>query len=166
MDFLPAFAATVAAAPAPAESSSNLMLVLPLVLLAVMMFFMWRSNKRNREKQQEIRESMTTGVEVMTQAGIYGTLIEIDNENNVAVIETTPGTRLRVHSATIVNVVQPAIEVPDDASALTGDAAAERTEEPVAERAAEQVEEPVEATDRAEAVEADERDGETDAPKA
>ena len=99
----------------------DLMLVLPLVLLAVMMFFMWRSNKRNQEKQQQLRQTMAPGVEVMTQTGIYGTIVELDSENNVAVLESTPGTRIRVHSATIVQVVTPTVVVPDDASALADD---------------------------------------------
>ena len=132
------------------------MLILPLVLLAVMMFFMWRTNKRNQEKQQQIRESMAPGVEVMTQAGIYGTLIELDADSHVAVIETTPGTRLRVHSATIVNVVTPTVVVPDDASALTDDVVAEEPEHPADER-----ETPAPELGDAER---DERDG--DAPKA
>lgn len=97
----------------------DLMLVLPLLLLVVMMIFMWRSNKKRQEQQQEMRQQLVPGTEVMTQAGIYGTIVDIDADNNVATIESAPGTQLRVHSATIVNVVTPT--VPDDASALTGD---------------------------------------------
>ncbi len=97
----------------------DLMLVLPLLLLVVMMIFMWRSNKKRQEQQQEMRQQLVPGTEVMTQAGIYGTIVDVDADNNVATIESAPGTQLRVHSATIVNVVTPT--VPDDASALTGD---------------------------------------------
>jgi|UPI0003815D66 preprotein translocase subunit YajC len=100
----------------------DLMLVLPLLLLVVMMIFMWRSNKKRQEQQQEMRQQLVPGTEVMTQAGIYGTIVEVDTDNNVATIESGPGTVLRVHSATIVNVVTPT--VPDDASALTDDDAA------------------------------------------
>ena len=116
------------------------MLLIPLVLLGVMLIFMWRGNKKRAAQQSELREQMVVGAEVMTQAGIYGTIIEQDQDNNVTTIETTPGVQLRVHPATIVNVVSPT--VPDDASALTSDqpeAAADTTApaadaaEPVAE---------------------------------
>lgn len=155
----------------------DMMLVLPLVLLAVMMFFMWRGNKRNQERQQQMRQSMAPGVEVMTQAGIYGTIVDFDEANNVAVIESTPGTRIRVHSATIVNVVTPNVVVPDDASeldefAVDRDAtAADRTADGIVDPAAERDEaaadlgtDPVDRNEFDDETGRDERDG--DAPKA
>lgn len=99
------------------------MLFLPLILLVLMMVFMWRSNKKNQERQQQLRAQLAPGVEVMTQSGIFGTVVEIDQDLNTAIIETTPGTNLKVHSATIVNVVSPDVVVPDDASSLTDDTA-------------------------------------------
>jgi len=101
----------------------DLMLVLPLLLLVVMMVFMWRSNKKRQAQQQEMRQQLVPGTEVMTQAGIYGTIVDMVEANNVVTIESGPGTQLRVHSATIVNVVTPT--VPDDASSLTGEESAD-----------------------------------------
>lgn len=145
----------------------DMMLVLPLVLLAVMMFFMWRGNKRNTERQQQMRQSMAPGVEVMTQAGIYGTIVEVDEENNVVTIESTPGTSIRVHSATVVNVITPSVVVPDDASELD-DYAAERDEPFERDASAEAADaDPVDRDDLdadAGPAERDDRDG--DAPKA
>lgn len=97
----------------------NLALLLPLFLLVLMMVFMWRSNKKNRERQQQMRAELAPGVEVMTQGGIFGTLTEVDSDENIAIIESTPGTSLKVHLATIVNVISPEVVVPDDASSLT-----------------------------------------------
>ena len=99
--------------------ANSAMLFLPLVLLVVMMIFMWRNNKKMQERQAQVRSEMTVGTEVMTQAGIYGTIVEVDPENSITTIESTPGTRLRVHTATVVNIVTPAVDVPDDASSLT-----------------------------------------------
>lgn len=92
------------------------MLILPLILLAVMLVFMWRSNKKRQAQASEMKSKAVVGAEVMTQAGIFGTIVDIDEPNNVTTIETTPGTQVRVHSATVLNVVTPT--VPDDASAL------------------------------------------------
>ncbi|GAB3294051.1 preprotein translocase subunit YajC [Pseudoclavibacter terrae] len=95
----------------------DLTLLLPLVLLGVMIFFMWRSNKKRTQQQQEMRSSAVIGADVMTQSGVYGTIVDIDDDNNITTIESEPGTRLRVHSMTIANILTPS--VPDDASALS-----------------------------------------------
>ena len=63
------------------------------------------------------------GAEVMTQHGIYGTLISIDDEKNEAIIETTPGTRLRVHRQTVARVVDPIVAEEDVIDELDDDAA-------------------------------------------
>jgi preprotein translocase subunit YajC len=75
-------------------------------LLALMIFFMFRNSKKRQREAEALRERMVPGVEVMTQQGIYGTLLSLDTENNIAVIETTPGTSLRVHSQTLAKVVE------------------------------------------------------------
>lgn len=100
------------------------MLLLPLVLLGAMLFFMWRGNKKRAAQQQEMRTQMVVGADVMTQAGIFGTIVDQDTDNNVTTIETTPGVLVRVHSATVINVVTPT--VPDDASALADTPADDR----------------------------------------
>lgn len=102
------------------------MMYLPLVLLAVMLVLMWRGNKQRAKLQEEMKAKVVVGADVMTQAGIYGTIVDIDEAANVTTIETTPGTRIRVHSMTIANVVEPT--VPDDASSLVADPAAPAAE--------------------------------------
>jgi preprotein translocase subunit YajC len=84
-------------------------------LLAVMIFFMFRNSRKRQREAEALRSKMVPGVEVMTQHGIYGLLISLDQEKNEAVIETTPGTRLRVHSQTLAKVVEDDALVADDA---------------------------------------------------
>lgn len=78
-----------------------------IALAAVAIIFMFRSSRRRRQQEQDMRSQIQPGAEVMTQGGFYGTLISIDPEKNEAIIETTPGTRLRVHSQIIARVVEP-----------------------------------------------------------
>ena len=82
-------------------------------LLAVMIIFMFRNSRKRRRDAEEMQAKLQPGAEVMTQHGIYGTLISIDDEKNEEVIETTPGVRLRVHRQTVARVVEPTIA--DDA---------------------------------------------------
>lgn len=81
--------------------------ILLIVLVAVMGFFMFRNSRKRQAEAARLQEQLVPGVEVMTAQGIYGTLVSLDRERNEAVIETTPGTRLRLHSQTVTRVVEP-----------------------------------------------------------
>ena len=72
-----------------------------------MIFFMFRNSRKRKRDAEELQSKIVPGAEVMTQHGIYGTLISVDDEKNEAIIETTPGTQLRVHRQTISRVVDP-----------------------------------------------------------
>jgi preprotein translocase subunit YajC len=87
----------------------NVLTIGLLALLAVMVFFMFRNSRKRRRDAEEMAAKLQPGAEVMTQHGIYGTLISIDDEKNEAVIETTPGTRLRVHRQTVARVIDPVV---------------------------------------------------------
>lgn len=78
-----------------------------VALLAVMIIFMFRSSRRRRREAEELQSKIRPGAEVMTQHGIYGKLVSIDEETNEALIETTPGTVLRLHRQVIARVVDP-----------------------------------------------------------
>jgi preprotein translocase subunit YajC len=83
-----------------------------IVLAGVAIFFMFRNSKKRRQQEEELRAKIVPGTEIMTQGGIYGTLLSIDHEKNEALIETSPGTVLRVHSQIVSRVVEP--ETVDD----------------------------------------------------
>lgn len=166
-------------------------MIILIVLAVVMLLFMWRGNKQRAAQQQAMKTKLVPGAEVMTQAGIFGRIVEIDEERAVTTIETSPGVTMRVHSATVANVVEPA--VPDDASSLAVDAdehvapvvpddassldagepdanAASHGSTSLAADAGESAEadrlgDPV-AADEAEAVEGEERPGRDDEPRA
>jgi preprotein translocase subunit YajC len=86
-------------------------------IAGVLIVFMFISSRRRRRDAEEQREKIVPGVEVMTSQGIFGTLLSIDSDKNEAIIETTPGTKLRVHSQTIAKVVEEPVAVEDDAAA-------------------------------------------------
>ncbi|MES1212280.1 MAG: preprotein translocase subunit YajC [Leifsonia sp.] len=84
-----------------------------VAILAIMIIFMWRNSRKRRRDAEALQNKFVPGAEVMTQHGIYGTLVSIDDEKNEAVIETTPGTKLRVHRQTISRVIDP-VEAQED----------------------------------------------------
>jgi preprotein translocase subunit YajC len=101
-------------------------LLLP-ILLALFIFMMFRKQKKTQKTVQEQRTQMVPGTEVMTQFGLFGTILSINNEENKAVLELSPGNTATVHLQALTKVVttsEPAAEedapvVPDDASSIT-----------------------------------------------
>jgi preprotein translocase subunit YajC len=76
-----------------------------LAVMAMLIFFMFRNSKKRKAEMEAMREKMVPGVEVMTNFGLFGTLLSVDDETNVAEVETSPGTVVRVHRQTLTRVV-------------------------------------------------------------
>jgi preprotein translocase subunit YajC len=90
-----------------------------LALLAVMIFFMFRNSKKRKAEMEAARAKMVPGVDVMTNFGLFGTLVSVDEETNIAELETSPGTIVRVHRQTLSRVVEETATVADsDTDAL------------------------------------------------
>lgn len=106
-------------------------LLLPLAL-AFLIFTMFRKQKKMKKELAEQRTQMVPGTEVMTNFGLFGTIVSMDEENNKAFIEISPGVTAAVHTQALSKVVtpEPAAEdttvVPDDASSLTDRPEADR----------------------------------------
>jgi preprotein translocase subunit YajC len=86
-----------------------------LAVLAVLVFFMFRNNKKRKADAEALKSQIVPGVEVMTNFGLFGTLLSIDDVSNVAEIETSPGNVVRVHRQTVAKLVTPADAVAGDA---------------------------------------------------
>lgn len=84
-----------------------------LALLAFGIFFMFRSSRKNKQRQEDLKAQIVPGVEVMTNFGLFGTLLSIDEISNVAELEVSPGNILKVHRQTIAKVVEP-VDVDSD----------------------------------------------------
>jgi preprotein translocase subunit YajC len=74
-------------------------------ILAVLIFFMFRNSQTRKKQAEELKSKIVPGVEIMTNFGLFGTLVSIDEFSNVAEIETSPGNIVRVHRQTIAKVV-------------------------------------------------------------
>ena len=81
--------------------------ILMVVILAALVFFMFRNSRKRRKEQEETRSKMVPGAEVMTNFGLYGTLLSVDEDDNSAVIETIPGHTVKVHRQVLARVVEP-----------------------------------------------------------
>ena len=93
----------------------DLTTILMLAVLAVLIFFMFRNSKKRKAAAEDLRTQIVPGAEIMTNFGLYGTLISLDDVTKVAEVEVSPGQIVRVHSQTIAKVVT------DDATGVAGE---------------------------------------------
>ena len=83
-------------------------LALNVVLIAVfvvLIFFMFRNSRKNKQRQEELQSTIVPGAEVMTNFGLFGTLVSIDEVSNEAELQVADGVIVRVHRQTIAKVV-------------------------------------------------------------
>ncbi|WP_285116487.1 preprotein translocase subunit YajC [Leifsonia sp. fls2-241-R2A-40a] len=97
--------------------------ILMVVILAALVFFMFRNSRKRRREQEDTRSKMVPGAEVMTNFGLYGTLVSVDESDNTAMIETSPGHVVKVHRQVLARVVEPTVAEPAGDDAATAAAA-------------------------------------------
>ncbi|MCB5908536.1 preprotein translocase subunit YajC [Streptomyces pinistramenti] len=115
----------------------NPVTLLPFIVLIGAMFLMTRSAKKKQQAAAQMRNEMQPGTGVRTIGGMYATVKEIHEES--VLLEVAPGVHA-IYAKNSIGAVLPDEEynriidgadgtvVPDDASSLTGDAAADATE--------------------------------------
>jgi preprotein translocase subunit YajC len=74
-------------------------------VLVLMVVFMFRNNRKQKEAREKLQASIVKGADVMTTSGVYGKITAIDVDANEVVIETTPGTKIRFHLQAVSTVV-------------------------------------------------------------
>ncbi|WP_245885846.1 preprotein translocase subunit YajC [Xylanimonas oleitrophica] len=89
------------------------MIILIVVLLGLMFFMSSRTRKQQREAQQ-FRAELAPGQEVMTGSGMFGTVVEVDEESDVVTIESA-GSRTRWLRAAIAKRVDTPADEPAEA---------------------------------------------------
>jgi preprotein translocase subunit YajC len=75
-----------------------------VVILVVLVVFMFRSSRKRQKQQKEQQKQQVVGAHVMTNHGIFGTILSIDEENNKVVLETGNGHSITVHRQAIGRV--------------------------------------------------------------
>ncbi|MGO4691031.1 preprotein translocase subunit YajC [Glaciibacter sp. 2TAF33] len=78
-----------------------------LAVLALLVFFMFRNGRKRKRDQENLQSTMVPGADVMTNFGLYGTIVSIDEEANKVALEIAPGTIVHIHRQTIARVVEP-----------------------------------------------------------
>jgi preprotein translocase subunit YajC len=91
--------------------------ILILALAAGAMFLMTSRTRKQQREAQNFRANLAPGQEVMTGSGMFGTIVEVDEEADVIVIESTPGNQSRWLRAAIAKLIEPPVEVEEEPGA-------------------------------------------------
>ena len=100
-----------------ASPSSPLAGFMPILMMLVIFVPFFLLMSRRQKKEQKARESLKKGDRVMTNAGLVGELIEMDDR--LAKVKIAPGVTVQI----VANTVTPFVETPakelKDAKAVT-----------------------------------------------
>ncbi len=92
------------AAPAPGgELGSTLFMILPLILLFY--FMILRPQKQQEQKRRQMINALKPNDRVLTAAGIYGTIVNLDSEKNRVTVRVADGVKLSMTRNSIVEIV-------------------------------------------------------------
>ena len=82
-------------AAASSTNSNPLTLFLPLVLMGgVFYFLLIRPQQKRVRAQQALVNAVEVGDEIMTTGGIFGTIVDMDDDEGTVTVEIAPGTRI------------------------------------------------------------------------
>lgn len=103
------------------------MTLILILAFAFLIFMMFRGRKKAQKQQAQLRSQLEPGSEVMTNFGLFGTVVAINPDDNKVTLEISPGTTATVHSQAIAKVV-PAVDpaVQNEAHAVQDEAPAEQ----------------------------------------
>lgn len=79
-----------------------------IIVLVLAFGLLWLMSSRTRKQQREqasFRANLAVGQEVMTASGYFGTVVDV--EDDVVVLESTPGNTSRWLRAAVARVVEP-----------------------------------------------------------
>jgi preprotein translocase subunit YajC len=80
-----------------AQTGSSLLgLALPVLMIVGFYLLLIRPQRNRQRQQQAVLASLEVGDEVMTSGGIFGTIVEIDEDEGILTVEIAPGTRVRM----------------------------------------------------------------------
>jgi preprotein translocase subunit YajC len=98
--------------------------IMMLAVLALMVVFMIRNSRKQKADREALVSKVVKGANVMTTSGIFGTIVSLDEAENEIVLETTPGTKLRLHRQSVVSVIEKTVADKPAATSTTKTAAA------------------------------------------
>lgn len=95
--------------------------MLPLVLIFVVFYFLLiRPQQQKMKAHRAMVSAVKRGDKVLTAGGIYGTVVKVEDAEDVAMVEIAKDVRVRVARSTISDVVNKTAQAPKPANDTSG----------------------------------------------
>ena len=90
-----------------AGGSNASFLIMMVIIFAIMWLFMIRPQQKKQKEIQKSRNSIVVGSQVVTAGGIYGTVVAIDETNNILSLEIAQNVHIRIDRNSVFQSAQP-----------------------------------------------------------
>jgi preprotein translocase subunit YajC len=98
-------------------------IIILVAMLVLMYFLLIRPQRAQQRKAQDMLSALKPGDEVITIGGIYGDVIEVEEDK--VVLEIAEDVHIEVTRRAIANIVPPEVEEPDEPEEPDGEPADE-----------------------------------------
>lgn len=100
-----------------------------IAVLGMLIYFMIRNSRKQRKTQEELAEKLKAGANVMTSFGLFATVVEINDETNVATVDAGNGVLLSLHRQTLTKVVDDEEESVEETDEVEAESSAPQTKD-------------------------------------
>lgn len=73
-----------------------------IIVMAVLIYFMWRSQKKEQKRRQEMIDGVKVGDQVVTVGGIYGEIVTV--KENSFIVKIAENTRIELMKSAVSSV--------------------------------------------------------------
>ena len=87
--------------------SAGLGIVWIVVLFGIMYFMMIRPQKKEKQRQQELLNSVAVGDTILTSSGFYGVIIDMTDDTVIVEFGSNKNCRIPMQKVAIVQVEKP-----------------------------------------------------------
>jgi len=95
------------AAPAPAGMSGIMMLLIWGGVILAMYLLMFRPQRKREKKLKEMQSAITTGDNVITNAGLFGKVADVGDDCFIIEFGTNRGVRIPVLKSEVIGIREP-----------------------------------------------------------
>ncbi len=82
------------------QSSTQMMILLGGMIL-VFWLFMIRPQAKKAKQAKEFQNNLQKGAKIVTIAGIHGTINKVNEDNTTVMLETSPGSYIKIEKSAI-----------------------------------------------------------------
>jgi preprotein translocase subunit YajC len=98
------------------------------IFIGIIYLFVVLPQRRLRRQQQDLLSKLSPGDEIVTTAGIYGTVTELE-DSETFLMEIAEDTEIRVARASVARILVDVPASPADTTGATGEAPANRPDD-------------------------------------